>query len=158
MARLLVCLALLIASPTRPVAAQEQPSPFGGEPEDVTVGPSDLVDGWIVGEQHRDPADVWTTGGLQVMLRHTDGRIVRTTTWIVRTREQALDAWQAARGEPLDTCEASVYTEIGDGRILGSCLVENVIFELNGAPYEDTRAVLTAAAERVNEAVKVSQQ
>jgi hypothetical protein len=134
--------------------AEPAPTPFGGAPEDVTVGAADLGSGWTLTEQTRDAANAWTTGGLRVTLRHADGRIVRGTTWIVRTREQALQAWKSTRGGSLEICEASVYIDFGDGRVLGTCLVQNVIVEMTGAPYSVTRAALSAAAGRVTAAIK----
>jgi S1-C subfamily serine protease len=131
-------------------AAPSSASPFAGAPEDITVRPADLGAGWTVVEQHRDPSDSVTTGVHHALLRHADGRQVRVQAAVFHTRDLALVGWRELPGGSLETCEASVYRNAGDGLVQGGCLVQNVMIFMSGAPWEMTRAALGAAGQRVS--------
>ena len=144
--------------PVQPPAASSPATPqgvgpFGGGPEDITVRPADLGAEWSVVEQKRDAADSATTGLLRTVLRSASGTTVRVTTAVFRSRELALDAWKLTRGGSLETCEASVYGNLGDGAVGGACLVQNVVLEMSGATYEMTRAAFAASWKRISAAI-----
>src|SRR6185503_5719384 len=120
------------------LATRPSPSPFSGNPEDITVRSADLGSGWTFSDQRRDPPDLYTTGKLVTTYRGPGGETVQVSATVFRTREDVLVAWlDASRGGSLETCEASFYQ--GGASVNGACLVQNVVIQMRGASYDMTR-------------------
>ncbi len=150
--------ALTIAPAPPPAAADPLPAldgPFTGAPEDIALRASDLGPGWSVLDQHRDPADVTTTGTLTTRFASTSGATVIARVTVFRSRTAAVAGWiyGTIAGGSLNICDASWYAGSSNPSaptpIHGECLVQNVLIGIEGTTYQMSQAQLASIGKRV---------